>query len=148
MTFDTSIKPDFMRLTHNNESAWKFVEMFADRCHFLDDLIDGDKGELTDEKLISRELLWMQALGQNSFYQAHSSFLMPLLVMGCNAWLDSNQWSKSEDLVKRTHSDVIKSYYHEVLFACVYICGGWNALREFTQKHREYQTDNYGPLRT
>ena len=85
----------------------------------------------------------MLALGQNEFYKAHSGFLMPLIIMGCNAWLDANQWEKSDDPVKKTHSDVIKSLYHEVVFACVYICGGWAALREFTKQHREYQKDNY-----
>jgi hypothetical protein len=112
-----------MRLTHNNEKAWQFVELFA-----------------------------------NSFYQAHSNFLMPLLIMSCNAWLDANKWEKSEVEVKKVHSDVLKSFYHEVIFAVVYLCGGWNAMREFTQLlcggwnamreftqlHREYQTDNYG----
>ena len=139
--FDASIKPDFMRLT-NNEEAWKFVSLFADRAHYVDDIVD-DEGQITDEDIIQRELAWMLALGQNEFYKAHSGFLMPLIIMGCNAWLDANQWEKSDDPVKKTHSDVIKSLYHEVVFACVYICGGWAALREFTKQHREYQKDNY-----
>jgi hypothetical protein len=146
--FDASIKPDFMRLTHENKEAWKFVELFADRAHHLDDIIDGE-AVITDEEMVQRELAWMLALGQNQFYKAHSGFLMPLIIMGCNAWLDANAWEKSDDPVKQTHSDVIKSLYHEVVFATVYICGGWNALREFTKKHREYQQDNYdGPIRT
>ena len=40
MHFDTSIKPDFMRLTHNNEKAWQLVELFARRAHDLDDMIE------------------------------------------------------------------------------------------------------------
>ena len=139
--FDASIKPDFMRVT-NNEVALKFVRLFADRAHYVDDIVD-DEGQITDEDIIQRELAWMLALGQNEFYKAHSGFLMPLIIMGCNAWLDANQWEKSDDPVKKTHSDVIKSLYHEVVFACVYICGGWAALREFTKQHREYQKDNY-----
>jgi hypothetical protein len=148
MKFDLSIKPDFLRLTHDNNQAWLFVELFAERSHQLDDLIDGDK-KVTDEELIEAELAWMLALSSNTFYKAHQSFLMPILIMGCNSWLDANRWETSDDEVKRTHSDVIKSYYHEVVFAVVYICGGWKALREFTSKHREYQTDNYhGTIRT
>lgn len=142
MTFDRSIKDDFMRLTHSNESAWQFVELFAERSHQLDDIIDGDK-ELTDEQLIEAELAWMLALSKNPFYTAHQGFLMPLLIMSCNAWLDANKWEKSENQVKRVHSDVLKSYYHEVMFSVVYLCGGWKALREFTTLHREYQKDNY-----
>ena len=44
--FDASIKPDFMRLT-NNEEAWKFVSLFADRAHYVDDIVDGE-GQITD----------------------------------------------------------------------------------------------------
>src|SRR6056300_1425672 len=141
MNFDHSIKEDFMRLTHNNEQAWLFVETFATRAHDLDDLIDGDK-EVNDEDLIKAEMDWMVALSSNQFYKAHQSFLMPLLIMSCNTWLDANRWEKGEDAVKRTHSDVLKSQYHEVIFATVYLCGGWNAMREFTKLHREYQKDN------
>lgn len=142
MKFDISIKPDFMRLTNNNAQAWHFVETFSNRGHLLDDIIDGDK-PVTDEELVGLELAWMKELAGNSFYHAHANFLMPLIIMGCNAWLDANRWEKSGDEVQRVHSDVVKSIYHEVVFACVYLCGGWNALREFTTKHREYQKDNY-----
>jgi hypothetical protein len=142
MNFDHSIKEDFMRLTHNNEQAWLFVETFATRAHDLDDLIDGDK-QVNDEDLIKAEMDWMVALSSNQFYKAHQSFLMPLLIMACNTWLDANKWEKDDDPVKRTHSDVLKSQYHEVIFAVVYLCGGWNAMREFTKLHREYQKENY-----
>lgn len=148
MKFDSSIKPDFMEATRNNEEAWKFVELFCDRSHMIDDIIDGEK-PMTDEQIISRELAWMMSIGTNGFWQAHSGFLLPLVIMGCNAWLDANRWEKSDDPVKRCHSDVVKSLYHEVVFAVVYICGGWENLRKFTAKHREYQKDNYhGTLRT
>ena len=142
MNFDHSIKPDFLRLTHNNEQAWLFVETFATRAHDLDDMIDGDK-TFSDEEIIKAEMDWLVSLSSNKFYVSHQAFLLPIVIMSCNAWLDANRWEKSEDPVQRTHSDVVKSFYHEVIFAVVYLCGGWNAMREFTLKHREYQKDNY-----
>lgn len=142
MRFDTSIKPDFMRLTGNNQSAWDFVDVFARRSHLIDDIIDGD-ADVSDEEIIKSEIEWMATLSRNPFYMAHSNYLMPLIISGATSWLDANEWEQSEDPVKRTHSDVIKSTYHEVIFGVVYLCGGWNALREFTQLHREYQKDNY-----
>lgn len=143
MHFDHSIKEDFMRLTHNNEQAWLFVETFATRSHEIDDFIDGDK-KINDEDVIKAEMDWMVTLTSNQFYIANSSFLLPLIIMSCNAWLDANKWEKSDVEVKRAHSDVLKSQYHEVIFATVYLCGGWKAMREFTKLHRQYQTDNYG----
>jgi hypothetical protein len=142
MNFDYSIKSDFLRLTNNNEKAWGFVQLFAERSHDIDDMIDLGKVE-SDEKLIEAELKWMLELSSNPFYQAHSSFLMPIIIVSCSAWLDANRWEQSEDEVKRVHSDVLKSHYHEVIFAVVYLCGGWNAMREFSKLHRQYQQDNY-----
>lgn len=142
MQFDTSIKPDFLRLTNNNEQAWDFVELFAKWSHQIDDIVDGDK-DISDEEIVEMQLCWMMAVSGNPFYQANRAFLMPLLIMSSNAWLDANKWEKSEDKVKQCHSDVLKSQYHEVIFACVYLCGGWKSLREFTSLHREYQKDNY-----
>lgn len=146
MKFDATIKKDFLEATGGNEDAWRFVELFCERCHFLDDVIDGDK-EFTDVDLVQSELAMMLAFSTNPFWAKHGSFLIPLIIASYNAWLDSNEWAESKDPVKKCHSDVVKSFYHEVVFACVYLCGGWAKLREFTQKHREYQKDNYGTLR-
>ena len=143
MYFDQSIKPDFLRLTNNNEPAWEFVERFANWAHQVDDLIDGDK-PVSDAELIEMQLGWMMTLSANPFYLKNQAFLLPIIIMSCNTWLDSNKWEKSVQPVKRCHSDVLKSQYHEVIFACVYLCGGWQSLREFTSLHREYQKDNYG----
>lgn len=147
MRFDNSIKEDFLRLANNNEQAWSFVELFANWSHQIDDLIDQDK-TISDEEVVEMQLAWMAALSTNPFYLANQSFLMPLLILSSNTWLDSNKWGKSEDPVQRCHSDVLKSQYHEVIFACVYLCGGWKSLREFTALHREYQKDNYGNVCT
>ena len=118
MQFDTSIKQDFLRLTNNNEQAWEFVELFAKWSHQIDDIVDGDK-DICDEEIVEMQLCWMMAVSGNPFYQANRAFLMPLLIMSSNAWLDANKWEKSEDKVKQCHSDVLKSQYHEVIFACV-----------------------------
>jgi len=148
MRFDDSIKADFLRLTQNNDQAWVFVEMFANWAHQIDDIVDQDR-EISDEAIVEMQLGWMMAVSGNPFYQAHRAFLMPLLIMSSNAWLDANRWEQSDDEVERCHSDVLKSQYHEVVFACVYLCGGWKALREFTALHREYQKDNYhGTIRS
>ena len=142
MKFDCSIRPDFMLLTNNNLEAWNFVETYVNWCHQVDDLIDKDK-EVSDESIVEMQLNWLMTVSGNVFFQANKNFLMPLLIMTSNAWLDANHWEKSKDRSKRTHSDVVKSLYHEVVFACVYLCGGWAALRRFTTLHREYQKDNY-----
>ena len=144
MIFNSEIESEFLELT-KNQDAWKFVKVFGERSHILDDLMD-DPEKVTDETLIEKEVEWMITLSTNPFYLANAQSLMPAIVSGANAWLDSNKWSQSNSKVKRCHSDVVKSIYHEVVFLSVYLCGGWEALREFSLKHREYQVDNYGPL--
>lgn len=145
MSFNEEIKEEFLELTKNAD-AWEFVRVFCERCHYLDDLID-EPGAAVDGQLIERELEWLLTLSTNPFYLKHSSSILPVIFMGHNAWLDSNAWAKSDSEVKRVHSDVIKSHYHEVVFLVVYLCAGWSGLRAFTKIHREYQIDNYGTLR-
>lgn len=124
--------------TKGNAAAADFLRVFIAHCHMLDDVIDGDKGPVTDERLIASEIEWLLALSGNVFFQQHRALLVPLIVQAFNAWLDSNQWAKAEQHEKRIASDALKGWYHEVVFHTAFLCGGWAHMREVTSQHREY----------
>lgn len=125
-------------VTKGNGAAADFLRVFIAHCHTLDDVIDGDKGPVTDERLIASEIEWLLALSGNVFFLQHRAFFVPLIVQAFNAWIDSNQWAKAEQHEKRIGSDVLKGWYHEVVFHTAFLCGGWAHMREVTGKHREY----------
>ncbi len=123
-----------------NEDAYRFCTTFVSHCHVLDDIIDGDK-EITDEELIKSEVQMMMALVANPFFAENKTYLMPLIIQSFNAWLDSNNWESSKDEKLQRASDVLKGYYHEVVYGAIFLCSGYEALRKVTKKNREYDFD-------
>lgn len=124
-------------VTRGNEDAASFLRVFVAHCHMLDDIVDGDK-PCDDERLMASETDWLLALTGNTFFLQHRALLVPLIVQGFNAWLDSNDWAQSTDSYKRLASDVLKGFYHEVVWQVAFLCGGWKHLRAVTTRAREY----------
>lgn len=130
-------------IVQGNEVAERFVRVFVDHCHLLDDLVDNDK-PWDDERIIASEINWMMELCGNPFFLAHKPQLVPLIVTGFNAWLDANRWEKDTDTRRRLSADVVKGIYHEVVHYCAFACGGWAHMREVTSRLREYDFDQKG----
>ena len=123
-----------------NEDAYRFCTTFVSHCHVLDDIIDRDK-PITDEQLIESEMQMMVVLVANPFFVENRTYLMPLIIQAFNAWLDSNKWEKSDDEKLQRASDVLKGYYHEVVYGAIYLCTGYGGLRKATSDNREYDFD-------
>ena len=122
----------------DNDDAFRWCIAFIDFCHFLDDVVDQDNpAGLKDETIAKVSLTFLIESSTNLFYEAHKHSLLPLIVAGFNAWLDSNVWEKE----KRFGADVLKGFYHEVIYQCIFLLGGWNHLRETTLEAREYDLD-------
>lgn len=130
-------KQQIQIVTNGNEAAGQFLAAFVSHCHMLDDVIDRDQ-VVTDEALIKCEIDWLTALCGNPWFQQHKLFLLPLIVQGYNAWLDSNIWQRDKDSRKRIGADVLKGWYHEVVWHTAFLCGGWEHLRVMTKTYREY----------
>lgn len=131
-------------VTRGNEPAAQFLRVFVAHCHLLDDVVDNDKS-WDDERLIASETAWLLELTGNPFFLQHKALLVPLIVQGYNAWLDSNDWAQAPDAYKRVASDVLKGLYHEVVWQTAFLCGGWAHLRAVTTRAREY---DFEPMNT
>lgn len=127
-----------------NPAAAEFLTVFVAHCHLLDDVIDGDQA-VTDERLIALEAQWLLVLTGNPFVQVNRALLVPLILQGYNAWLDSNRWAKHRDAYKRVASDVLKGFYHEVVWHTAFLCGGWDHMRAVTTRARDY---DFEPMNT
>lgn len=124
-------------LVRGNTDAAAFLGSFFDWVHFLDDVVDGEADR--DPKAVCEiNLTFLLTVTQNPFYLAHSAKLMPLIVQGALAWIDSHLWHTDLDDRKRVTSDVLKGYYHEVFWHAAFICGGWDHAVRMTAKHRAF----------
>jgi len=123
--------------TKGNLDALRFCQVFVSFCHFLDDAVDQDK-PINAEGAARASVQLVIELSANPFYQSHKGLLLGLIVNGCNAWVDSNILAASDDPRKRLTADVLKGFYHEVIYHTAFILGGWEHLREVTTGFRDY----------
>lgn len=134
-------KPEeFLVACKNNTDAVRFCDVFVEHCHVLDDIIDKDR-PVTDERLIKSQIEMMLELTHNPFFVTNKNYLMPLIVQSFNAWLDSNLWEKHKDLRFQRAADVLKGFYHEVVYGVIFLCSGFDGLRKATKENRDYDFD-------
>lgn len=126
-----------------NKDAANFCLWFVEWCHWIDDLIDKDKLWLpADTVRVNLEALL--AFTDNPFFQAHKQALMPIIVSAFAAFADSVKWEKRESVFDRRAADILKSYYHEVIWQVAFICGGWEHMRTVTAERRIFDYDFKG----
>lgn len=136
------MKPEEVNLiTKGNEEATTFIVSYVAFCHLLDDVMD-DKESVTDKRLVTETLRFLEQVISNPWVRANIGFLWPLIVTGANSWIDSNSWAESTLKEKRQASDVLKGQYHEVVWFTAYLCGGIEHQQEITSKFRDYDFDN------
>ena len=128
-------------VTKDNKDASELIRSFLAFCHCIDDVVDNDK-EQTDESIIKVVFDFTIALSVNPFYQANKGTLLPLILHGYSCWLDANKMEDSEDVKVRQSSDTLKGFYHEVVWHCALLCGGYDHWRAVTLAHRKYDYDH------
>ncbi len=124
-----------------NQEAMLFVDSWVTFCHVIDDVVDEDK-PVTDEQIIRAMASYTITIAKNPFFQTHREALVALMLQGFSAWLDANKMEDSEDERTRKTSDVVKGFYHEVVWHVSLLCGGYDHWRAVTSAHREYDYDH------
>lgn len=119
---------------NGNKDAGVFLSIFIERAHWLDDLVD-EPLQPRAEALALKEMAWLVALVQNPFFQEHKAHILPVMLLGLNAWADSDLMPPG---VQR---DVVKGMYHEVAYLVAMITGGWPRLRSVTRALRRYDIE-------
>lgn len=133
-------RTEALNAANGNEAAADFLIAFVAFCHLLDDVVDKDQ-PVDDKRLARESLALIDALLLNPFVRDNAAVLWPLITVGFSAWLDSNEWERSDDVAKRRDADVVKGVYHEVVWLTARLCGGYEHMRAVSAKHREYDHD-------
>lgn len=130
-------REDFLFICNGNEYAADFVQAYVAKAHLLDDWHDKDK-TIYDREIVKVELAFLEQLMINPWVRERQALLWPLIVVGMNAWLDSNRWqeSRNKQLVEDAH--VVKGIYHELVWWIAFLCGGQEHMNKVTSKYRAY----------
>ena len=131
------------RVVNGNQDAERFVIAWHQWCHLIDDLVDKDRVVAADER--GRILVqFIMELAGNPFFLQYRLTLLPLMVQAINAWVDSDLVAVSlppATLRERITRDVLKGYWHEVIWQVAFITGGWPAMREVSDRNYDFEAD-------
>lgn len=128
---------ELLEITKGNVYAADFCEAYIARVHFIDDAVDEEKRK-TDVEFVRSEQDFMEHFIFNPWAKEFQTVLWPLMVVGMNAWLDSNEWEKARNKKLNTDAEVLKGVYHELIWFVAYLCGGREHMREMSRKYREF----------
>ena len=124
---------------NGNGDALRFLVAYARRAHWVDDLRDEERRPLPDW-LAAAEADWLLTLSGNPFFLAHRAQLVPVMLLGLNAWADSHHLPAPE-------RDVVKGFWHETVWLVAWLTGGWEHLRKVTAQFREYDHEESVPIK-
>ncbi len=130
---------------NGNAAALEFLRAYVRRAHWVDDLADVKLGHPV-WKLAEMEGNWMITLLFNPFVRQNSDVLGSLMMLGLNAWADSEKGALLETSVpprpseirKLAERDILKGIWHEVVWFVALRTGGWEKMRAVSSQFREY----------
>ncbi len=142
MAFDP--KTALTEIAKGNSDAFAFMWNLLGWVHTLDDLIDQDPPPPL-ERVLESHLCFINTLSSNKFFIEHSSRIFPLLLAGNLAHIESERYRKSDDVVYRMASQVLKSQYQDVFFYTAFLVGGFQHMVEMSRRFRDYHFDPVPP---
>lgn len=113
-----------------NTDAERFCLSWVQFCHTLDDCYDRDH-VLDDSTLASVFTAFILELSGNAWFLAHKAMLLGLMVQASNYWLQSNTRKGAE-------RDILKGYWHSVIYQAAFITGGWKHMLHVTRETLEF----------
>ena len=90
-------------------NAIRFIIDFADTCELFDDMIDRDK-PLEDAHIVRVLFKVLTEIPMNPFFDCFKSQLVPIIITGINAWLDSTELENGSDNDK-VFAYVLRDWY-------------------------------------
>lgn len=119
---------------NGNATALAFLMVFAERAHWLDDLVD-EATKATAQQVAEAEERWIMCLATNTFFLTHRAALLPAMVLALNAWVHS------EGVDNPVEQAVVKGQWHEVVWLVAWLTGGWMKLRDVSSTFRKYDVE-------
>ncbi len=131
------------RWLREDSAAVDCVVCLSTISEFWDDLIDKDH-TLTEQEIHRGLLAAMIGLQENPFWNRWHHKIMPVVIVGTNAWLDANELEPSQSDTERMLAYYLRNYAYEVATMAVYCAGGWDWLRSVSMEMRRFfQHDSY-----
>ncbi len=122
-------------MLERDPAAMRFLIAFNDYCHFIDDLVDGEKEKSPEN--ICRMGAMACMLYSSTFYQQYCMQLYPIVLVVTNEYADSVAFSDGDAAWKHAHADVMRHCGNNMIMTVVALVAGYDALRKISPLIRE-----------
>lgn len=129
----------FITVLNGNREAVSLIELLANACQVMDDIVDGDK-PVTMEDKHSLFFNLLVTLPNNPFYQAHFHRLNPVITTALNDWFVANRMETKDGPSAVAY--VIRNNLIAVLNEMVFLVGGYDHLKQYAVTLRQYVHGN------
>ena len=122
-------------------NAVNCVVALSTASELWDDLIDKDR-PVTEAEIHKGFISALILVNDNPFWQRFHVKLMPIVVVGTNAWLDANILQDAVLDRDRMMGFYIRNYAYEMTSMAAYCAGGWEWLRSISMEMRQFFQNN------
>lgn len=128
------------RILRNHE-AMRFLKLVMEIGEQWDDVVDGDM-EKTPRHI--NRLLWLAIveLQLDPFYARHREALLPVMIVGMNAWMDSTDLEKGSRQ-ERAIAYGLRDFHLELIGMCIFLLHGYEAMRKYSAEIRQFLMDSH-----
>lgn len=125
----------------DHDDAVRFILLIMEMGEQWDDVVDGDM-QATPDAIC--KLMWLAIvdLQLDPFYKQHHHSLLPVLIVGMNAWMDSIKLEQGTRQ-QRAIAYGLRDFYLEVIGMAIYLLHGYEAMRRDTAEIRAFLMDTH-----
>lgn len=128
-----------------DEYALQFILTIGHVAEIWDDMIDKDR-IITDQEINDAFRQILVSLPMNPFFDRYKSALIPIMNVGINTWIDSNELEKRGTYNDFVQAYVLRDWYVELISSVIEITRGYNymrsvslAIRDFFSAHESFE---------
>lgn len=124
-----------------NHEAMRFLRLVMEIGEQWDDVVDGDK-EATPQNI--NRLLWLAIveLQLDPFYAQHRDALLPVMIVGMNAWMDSVDLEKGSRQ-ERAVAYGLRDFHLELIGMTIFLLHGYGPMRKHSAEIRQFLMDSH-----
>lgn len=134
MRFYDEVWQQFAQAFKGDMSALGLLQQLTELTNTWDDIIDNDFGEVSQERINRAFWIALIEFPENQFYAKHYSRLAPIIRVGVQNWLASNEYEKTKDQQLLDIAHVARYSIGDVVIEMLLIIGGYEWARLWTPK--------------
>jgi len=121
------------------QEAWQFLQLHTTYVHNIDDIID----ETFDKERLLKSMFIASLIYSCDYFVRNRNVLLPIEHTIINMYADSVDWENCGEEKKKAAADVMRHCQQEMIFAVIKLEFGYETLRKWSGKLREYWLLNH-----